>query len=138
MGDGWFAFGMYEDMVADLETELERVGVVVVGPIEFASDGPRDDKGPTEFGGLAGLIQEGPAGEHLASLTGAEKRGLMVRAVPVMAVDPLTGLEKVDETANAVDPQTGLIVDPAWNEDGATTAPVEAPPRTGDPKSGTL
>lgn len=127
MGDGWFAFGVYEEMGEDM-----------VGPIEFASDGPVDDKGPTEFGGTAGLVQvEGGLGAHLADLTGSEKRGLVVRGEPAVKVDPVTGFLVPNESGNALDPVTGLEVDPAWNEDGKTTRPVD-PLRTGDPKSGTL
>lgn len=110
------------------------------GPIEFAQDRQVDTKGPTEYGGVAGLIQpaivDGVAGH--AELTGSEKRGLIVRGRGVEVVDPLTGLVTVDEAAVAVDPVTGLPVDPAWNEDGTTGKPVDAPPRTGEPTSGTL
>lgn len=108
------------------------------GPIEFASDGPRDEKGPTEYGGRAGLIQGGAAPGEVHELTGPEKRGIIVRADPATKVDPLTGFVVADEAGVAVDPVTGLPVDPVWNEDGATGKPVDAPPRTGEPTAGEL
>ncbi len=106
----------------------------MAGPIEFASDGPVDDKGPTEFGGLAGLIQDHPD----VVLTGSDKRGLIVRAESATKVDVLTGLVTEDEGANAVDPVTGREVEPDWNEDGATAPRAVDPLKTGDPTSGVL
>jgi hypothetical protein len=103
------------------------------GPIEFASDGPRDTKGPTEWGGRAGLIQGGVAAGEVHELTAAEKRGIMVRAKAVMVPDPVTGFLKPD-VASAVDPVTGIAVDPAWNLDGTVDAPVDAPQMTGGPE----
>lgn len=105
------------------------------GPIEFASDGPVDEKGPTEYGGRAGLIDGADVGREL---TGSEKRGIIVRGRAVEVVDPVTGLAAVDEGAMAIDHATGLVVDPEWNQDGNVVKPVDAPPRTGDPSAAEL
>lgn len=100
------------------------------GPIEFASAEPRDDKPPTEYGGMAGLIQDHPD----VVLSGGDKRGLIVRGRAVVTVDPVTGLVTVDEAATAVDPVTGREVE---SDDGSVVAPVE-PLKTGEPQSGVL
>lgn len=107
------------------------------GPIEWASDEEKRDDRHTEFGGGPGIVQVGQD-RMIHEPTGSEKRGMLVRAQPVTELDPATGLVTVDESAPPVDYVTGAIVDPAWNEDGRTTKPVEAPPRTGDPKSAEL
>jgi hypothetical protein len=111
---------------------------MTTGPIEFASDPVVDLKGPTEYGGRAGLVQGGVKVGEDHELTGSEKRGIIVRAEPARVLDPVTGWAVIDESGLAVDPVTGLEVDPSWNEDGATTKHVDAPPRTGDPSSGVL
>lgn len=108
------------------------------GPIQYVSDGPKDDKGPTEFGGRAGLIQGGKVAGEVHELDGSEKRGILVRARAATKVNALTGLVEPDESAPAVDPATGATVDPAWNEDGSSGKPVDVPPVTGDPRAGTL
>lgn len=109
------------------------------GPIEFVSGKERDTKGPTEFGGQAGLLApETVSGQPGHEMTGSEKRGVLVRSRAATKVNALTGLVEPDESALAEDPATGRTVDPAWNEDGATGKPVDVPPRTGDPRSGTL
>jgi hypothetical protein len=112
-------------------------------PIEFAGDRPRDLKGPTEYGGGAGLIEDGSVVgadgtvyEHI--MTGSEMRGVLVRGeAPVIPTGNFQkdGVELVefDEGADAVDPVTGRIVDPAWNEDGRTARGVESPPPTENP-----
>lgn len=110
---------------------------VPVGPIEFASDEPRDEKGPTEYGGRAGLIQGGVGEGEVHELTGSEKRGVLVRGQATVVVDDVTGLPVIDESALAVDPVTGLEVDPEWALDGTTVRPVD-PLRTADPRSGIL
>lgn len=107
----------------------------MAGPIEFASDGPRDQKGPTEFGGVAGLIQPelvGGADAHI-EMTASEKRGVLVRGQAPKVYDEL-GLFEFDEAADAVDPVTGRVVDPEWNEDGSSgSRPVDVPPKTENP-----
>lgn len=108
------------------------------GPIQFASDGPKDRKGPTEFGGRAGLIQGGVEPGEVHELTASEMRGIIVRAEPARVVDPVSGLYTLDESLAATDPLTDREVDPAWNEDGANAKPVDAPPRTGDPRAAEL
>lgn len=110
-------------------------GVMSQGPIEFASDPVVDDKGPTEFGGTAGLIQDASRRDEL---TVSEKRGLIVRGEAVMVEDVETGLLSVDESALAVDPVSGLVVDDDANQDGAVVRPVDAPPRTGNPDAATI
>lgn len=104
------------------------------GPIAFASDGPVDDKPPTEYGGMARLIQDHPD----VVLTGADKRGILVRGEGVTVPDPVTGLPKVDESVAAVDPVTGREVDPAWNLDGKAQRSAVDGLKSGDPKSGVL
>lgn len=114
------------------QTAVLKGVIRVAGPIDFASDGPRDAKGPTEFGGRAGLIQRVEDGHVEMSAT--EKRGVLVRAEPAKVVDELTGLYEFDEAATAIDPVSGRGVDPEWNEDGSTgSAPVDAPPKTENP-----
>lgn len=100
----------------------------VGGPIEFLSDGPSDKKGPTEYGGLSGLIDDHPD----RVLSSSEKRGMMVRSVAQSHVDPLTGAVTVDESLPAQDPHTHRFVDDEWNEDGSTR-PVDSPPVTESP-----
>lgn len=108
------------------------------GPIEFASDGPVDDKGPTEYGGRAGLIQTSIDGNGLVHKpAGSEVLGMVVRSDPGLMIDPVTGFAVPDPGALPVDSATGLEVDPSWIED-AGGAPVEAPPRTGDPRAAEL
>lgn len=107
------------------------------GPIVFASDVDMDKKGPTEFGGRAGLIQGGVSAGEVHEVSASEARGILVRAEGARVPDPLTGLMKYDEGASAVDPKTGHIVDPVWNEDGSTgAAPVDVPPKTAPPTAG--
>lgn len=106
------------------------------GPIEFASDGPVDDKGPTEFGGRAGLIQGGVAAGEVHEVSASEGRGMIARAVPFVKVDPLTGFMVDDGDKPAIDPATGMLVDDKWNMDGSAVAPVEAPPKTAPPSAG--
>lgn len=108
------------------------------GPIEFASDGPVDLKGPTEYGGRAGLVQGGKGPGEVHVPTASEARGLIVRGVGAVVVDPVTGLKRIDEAALAIDPVTGLEVDTDVNADGATTAPVETPPRTANHDAGVI
>lgn len=109
-----------------------------LGPIEFASGGPVDDKGPTEFGGRAGLVQTSEDGNGLVhEPTASEVRGLVVRSDPSMLIDPVTGNPAPDPGGDAVDPVTGIPIDPSWVVD-AGERPVDAPPRTGDPRSAEL
>lgn len=116
----------------------EEVIQVSNGPIEFARDPVVDDKGPTEYGGRAGLIQGGVGVGEEHVVTASEARGLIVRGVGAVKVDPVTGLKVVDETALAVDPATGLEVGVEVNFDGAVEKPVEAPPKTGNPDAGVI
>jgi len=91
-----------------------------------------DDKPDTEYGGAAGLIQVHE--DHVGALTGPEKRGMIVRAAAVEKTDPLTGFLVPDETANAVDPVSGLEVLPEYAEDGSRgVSPVKTPPPTESP-----
>lgn len=108
------------------------------GPIEFASDGPVDDKGPTEYGGRAGLIQNSVDGNGLVhEPTASEVRGMVTRADPEVMIDPVTGFAVPDAGAMPVDRHTGQPIDPAWVTD-AGERPVEAPPRTGDARASEL
>lgn len=108
------------------------------GPIEFASDPPVDDKGPTEYGGRAGLVQSSIDGNGLVhEPTASEVRGMVTRADPGYMIDPVTGFAVPDPGALPADRATGLEIDPAWVED-AGASPVDAPPRTGDPRSAEL
>lgn len=110
----------------------------MAGPIEFASDGPVDEKGPTEYGGRAGLVQTSVDGNGFVhEPAGGEVLGMVVRADPGYLIDPVTGFATVDASAAPVDAATGLEIDPAWVED-AGGKPVDAPPRTGDPRSAEL
>ena len=110
----------------------------VNGPIEFIRDRVSDRKGPTEFGGDAGLIVVGPGavegvGGFVATheLSASEQRGLMVRAVGAVRTDALTGAVVDDPAGMAVDPLTGLGVDDEWNLSGsAGVKPVDVPPPT--------
>lgn len=108
------------------------------GPIEFASDGPVDDKGPTEYGGRAGLIQSSIDGNgQVHEPSPSEVRGMVTRADPEYMIDPVTGFAVPDEGALPYDRETGLEIQPEWVVD-AGERPVEAPPRTGDPKAAEL
>jgi hypothetical protein len=110
----------------------------VAGPIEFASDRPVDDKGPTEYGGRAGLIQTSIDGNgRVHEPSPSEVRGMIVRGEAPLKVDDATGMLTKDETAQPYDRLTGDEIDPVWYED-AGARPVEAPPRTGDPKAAEL
>lgn len=109
----------------------------MAGPIDFASDGPRDEKGPTEYGGRAGLIQTGE-GVFQHEMDGPERRGVLVRSKAAEHVDAATGLSVVDAGGNAVDPVTGQVVDTSWNEDGAHAKSAVDPLRAGDPRSAEL
>jgi hypothetical protein len=101
----------------------------VNGPIEFIADVESDRKGPTEFGGDAGLIVLGPNGEHVP--TASERRGVLVRAVGAVKVDALTGRTVDDPAGLAVDPLTGLGVEDEWNLSGSGgVKPVDVPPPT--------
>lgn len=107
----------------------------MAGPIEFASDGPRDRKGPTEYGGRAGLVQSVADGH--VELSASEARGVMVRAEPAKVYGKnaeYPELYEFDGALDATDPVTGRTVDPKWNEDGSTgTTPVKSPPPTENP-----
>jgi hypothetical protein len=85
------------------------------GPIEFARSPNVDTLGETEYGGEAGLVQHGPADQHLAHLTTEERRGILVRAqssVTDVAVVDEDGATLIRRTINAtgIDPVTGLDV----------------------------
>lgn len=108
------------------------------GPIEFASDGPVDDKGPTEYGGRAGLVQSSVDGNGFVHVpAGGEVLGMVVRSDPALMIDPVTGFAVPDPSGMPVDRETGIEVDPSWVTD-AGERPVEAPPRTGDPRAAEL
>ena len=110
----------------------------VNGPIEFVRDRVGGDKkGPTEFGGDAGLVQVGgrisPGGNVSAfhEPSASERRGVLVRAVGAVKVDPLVAGGVVDDPAGqAVDPLTGLGVGDDWNLSGTSGSPVDVPPAT--------
>lgn len=92
------------------------------GPIEFARSPIVDDKGPTEYGGDAGLIQKGPKNEHLGNLSTDERVGVLLRsgssATDVVTVDE-DGATTIVRTVHAegIDPVTGLsLVDVASEE----------------------
>lgn len=109
------------------------------GPIEFASAVPRDELGHTEFGGGPGLIQGGPEdGQVVHEPTASEVRGMVVRAEAPWKTDDVTGMLTRDGEAVPYDRATGLDIDPVWVEDGQAGKPVDAPPRTGDPRSAEL
>lgn len=101
----------------------------MAGPIEFLSDGPKDEKGPTQYGGMDGLVSDHP--DHV--LSSSEKLGIMLRAEPVYVEDPLTGLLVADPSLPAVDPVTGRVVEDEWNESGSSGVPVQVPPLTESP-----
>lgn len=112
---------------------------LVAGPIDFASDGPRDDKGPTEFGGVAGLIQPDVVGgvdAHI-EMSADEKRGVLVRAQAPRVygtIEDVPDVYVIDGEADAVDPVSGRVVDPEWNEDGSKpTTVTDVPPKTEKP-----
>lgn len=92
------------------------------GPIEFARSPSQDDKGPTEYGGDAGLIQEGPNAEHLGHLSVDERLGILVRsgssATDVVTVDE-DGATTIVRTVHAegIDPATGLGLENADSEE---------------------
>ena len=116
----------------------------MAGPISFASDGPRDTKKPTEYGGSAGLVElgsgAGPNGvfKHAPDLlTPSEQRGILVRAQPAKKFGSKypdqPDIYEYDPSGDAVDPVTGLPVDPAWNANGSAGGAVKAPPPTQNP-----
>lgn len=109
------------------------------GPIEFARSVPVDELGSTEYGGDPGLVAGSPGVvgvglsgrgvDHLAHLTTAERRGILVRsrstAFTETAVDEDGAItETVVVVADGVDPVTGLSVADADAEDGVAGVPA--------------
>jgi hypothetical protein len=116
MGDGWFAFGIYEDLTVSVESEPEEVAAMSQGPIDFGDEEIHETGYSTEFGGVDGLIQpETPAGGDAASghaLTPSEISQIAGRraTVPLSSRAAKTG--EPDDVL-IIDPVTGREVDVA-------------------------
>lgn len=117
------------------------------GPIEFIREPSRDDKGPTEYGGVAGLVQpEVVAGMPGHIPTASEVRGMLVRAQPasVETEQEIPGKDgvpivrvgvQVDPAGNPIDPATGRVLNMSelGVEDAGPGGGIEGPPPTEKP-----
>jgi hypothetical protein len=102
VGDGWFAFGIYQEMEKDMTS----------GPIDFGDQPVHETGYATEMGGVDGLIQpELVAGKEAhVDLTEQEKRDIAARR-GMHALSTREGWTGIPDDERIIDPMTGRELD---------------------------